>query len=134
MTHTALRVTLAARATAGPSNVLGKAHMDEQFLARRNLRDLPGTIERLTQRLEGLNPDQATMQAHDDITIGGHETGDPVAALSWTLDNQLLVMQTRRVPLGTYRGLRFGMVLHPQCRPEVYLAAAALRAAPSRVD
>jgi hypothetical protein len=36
-------------------------------------------------------------------------------------------MQDRRVPLGTYRGLRFGMVLHPQWRPEVYLEGAITR-------
>ena len=37
------------------------------------------------------------------------------------------VMQTRRVPLGVYRGLRFGMVLHPQYRPEIYLEGQITR-------
>jgi hypothetical protein len=32
-----------------------------------------------------------------------------------------LVPQRPRVPLGIYRGLRFGLVLHPQFPPEVYL-------------
>ena len=36
-------------------------------------------------------------------------------------------MQDRRVPLGTYRGLPFGMVLHPQGRPNVYLEGVVLR-------
>ncbi len=36
-------------------------------------------------------------------------------------------MQDRRVPLGAYYGLRFGMVLHPQWRPEVYLEGAISR-------
>jgi N12 class adenine-specific DNA methylase len=59
--------------------VLRKSHMDEQYLARRNLRDLPVNIERLTQRLAGLTTDQATMKTNDDITIGGRATGDPWA-------------------------------------------------------
>ena len=33
----------------------------------------------------------------------------------------------RRVPLGIYRGLRFGLVLHPQFPPEVYLEGATTR-------
>src|SRR5439155_25791992 len=37
------------------------------------------------------------------------------------------VSETRRVPLGTYRGLRFGMVLHPQGAPDLYLEGAATR-------
>jgi hypothetical protein len=36
-------------------------------------------------------------------------------------------MQDRRVPLGTYHGLRFGIVLHPQWRPEVYLEGNVTR-------
>jgi hypothetical protein len=34
--------------------MLKKNHADEQFLARRNLRDLPGMIERMTERLAAL--------------------------------------------------------------------------------
>ena len=37
------------------------------------------------------------------------------------------VRDTTRVPLGTYRGLRFGMVLHPQFPPDVYLEGATTR-------
>src|SRR5581483_2184582 len=68
--------------------VLKKNHADEQYLARRNLRDLPGTIERLTQRWHGLTADQATLKAHEDdaIIVGSRATGDPVAALGQALD------------------------------------------------
>ena len=53
---------------------------------------------------------------------------DAVAALGQALDAlPQHVMQHRRVPLGIYRGLRFGMVLHPQWSPEVYLEGAATR-------
>jgi hypothetical protein len=37
------------------------------------------------------------------------------------------VRETTRTPLGTYRGLRFGMVLNPQWAPEVYLEGATTR-------
>lgn len=37
------------------------------------------------------------------------------------------VRETHRVPLGIYRGLRFGSVLHPQFAPEVYLEGAFTR-------
>jgi hypothetical protein len=110
--------------------VLRKAFTDEQFLARRNLRELPDRIERLTQRLSGVTADQATMKSHEDdeVVIGGSPASDPVAALGGQLDAlPQSVMQDRRVPLGTYRGLRFGMVLHPQWRPEVYLEGVITR-------
>lgn len=37
------------------------------------------------------------------------------------------VRDTTRVPLGIYRGLRFGMVLHPQFPADVYLEGAITR-------
>ena len=40
------------------------------------------------------------------------------------------VRQSQRVPLGVYRGLRFGLVLDPQFAPEVYLEGASTRRSP----
>ena len=37
------------------------------------------------------------------------------------------VRETTRIPLGIYRGLRFGIVLHPQFPPDVYLEGAITR-------
>jgi hypothetical protein len=121
-------------------NILKKNHADEQFLARRSLRTLPETIAGLSERLAGLTADQETLKAHGDlsseasakeedrITIGGRAVGDAVAALGARLEAlPQHVMQPQRIPLGTYRGLRFGMVLHPQWRPEVYLEGAITR-------
>src|SRR5438270_3623348 len=53
--------------------VLKKNHADEQYLARRNVRDLPGTIDRLSKRLAGLMADMATAEAcaEDAVIIGG---------------------------------------------------------------
>src|SRR5262249_7663998 len=108
--------------------VLKMNHADEQFLARRSLRELPERIARLTDPLNGLTADQATFQAQDDILVGGRPTGDPLAALGQAMDRvSLHVSATQRFPLGTYRGLRFGLILHPQWRPEVFLEGAITR-------
>ena len=37
------------------------------------------------------------------------------------------VHETRPVPLGTYRGLRFGLVLYPHGAPDVFLEGATMR-------
>src|SRR5215471_3043167 len=52
--------------------ILKKNHADEQYLARRSLRELPDTIDRLTRRVSGLTQDLETLAAHaeDPITIG----------------------------------------------------------------
>src|SRR5882672_10104260 len=104
-------------------SVLKKNHADEQYLARRNIRDLPQTIESLSQRLCGLSADRQTVLAHadDPITIGNRPCshGEALAHLGERLDAvPWHVSQTRRIPLGLYRGLRFGLVLHPQFAPE----------------
>lgn len=112
--------------------LLQKNHLDEQYVARRSVRDLPGTIGSLTERLSKLTMDQATSTAHagDPITIGKrtYSRDDASAALAGQLDTlPKKVNETTRVPLGTYRGLRFGIVLHPQFPPDVYLEGASSR-------
>jgi N12 class adenine-specific DNA methylase/SAM-dependent methyltransferase len=112
--------------------VLKKNHTDEQYLARRRLRDLPPAIERLKERLSHLTADLATTTAHagDPVTIGNRAVsgGDALVILGHRLDDlPKSVWGTRRVPLGTYRGLRFGMVLHPQFAPEIYLEGVSIQ-------
>jgi len=112
--------------------LLKKNHMDEQYVARRSLRDLPGTIATLSQRLSNLTADQATATAHaaDPIMIGKHRIAreDVGAVLAEQLDALPNNVRAKtRVPIGTYRGLRFGMVLHPQWTPELYLEGAITR-------
>jgi N12 class adenine-specific DNA methylase len=107
-------------------SLLKRQHADEQFLTRRNLRILPDTIAGLTQRLASLTADLGTTKAHadDPLTIAGRKVlrDDTVAALGQALDAlPTWVNETRRLPLGVYRGLRFGIVLHPQFAPEAYL-------------
>src|SRR5436309_14238953 len=53
-------------------SLLKKNHLDEQYVARRSVRDLPGTIASLCERLSELSADQVTAAAHiaDAVTIG----------------------------------------------------------------
>src|SRR5207247_6267534 len=53
--------------------VLKKNHLDEQYVARRSVRDLPRTIAELSERLANLATDQATVAAHadDPVFVGG---------------------------------------------------------------
>jgi hypothetical protein len=112
--------------------VLKKNHLDEQFLARRNVRNLPGTIANLSERLANLMSDHTTATTHEDdpIVIGDRSClrADVLAVLG----NQLESLprsnrDTCRVPLGVYSGLRFGLVLRPLFPPDVYLEGAATR-------
>src|SRR5208337_2457444 len=52
--------------------LLKKNHLDEQYVARRSVRDLPGTIASLSERLTKLSADEATAKTHasDPIAIG----------------------------------------------------------------
>ena len=55
--------------------LLRKNHVDEKYVARRNVRDLPEKIARLNDRLANLTADQSTATAHarDPVTINGRE-------------------------------------------------------------
>jgi N12 class adenine-specific DNA methylase len=112
--------------------LLKKNHLDEQYVARRSVRDLPGTIASLSERLSHLTADQATATAHasNPITIGSraYARDDALDVLGSQLEAlPRNVRDTRRVPLGVYRGLRFGLILHPHFPPDVYLEGAATR-------
>jgi len=114
--------------------ILKKNHADEQFLARRKLRDLPDAIERLTNRRKGLASDLATMtsHAHAPILVDGREypRDDLTGSLGKRLDRlPHEVSATTRFPLGSFRGLSFGMVLHEHFASEVYLEGATTRQA-----
>jgi N12 class adenine-specific DNA methylase len=115
-------------------NLLKKNHLDEQYLARHRVRDLPATIASLSDRLSKLTADDATATAHADdaITIGKHALSreDAPALLARQLDTlPKKVQETSHVPLGGYRGLRFGIVQNAQYPPEVYLEGATTRQA-----
>ncbi len=113
-------------------NLLKKNHLDEQYVARRNVRDLPGRIASLNQRLASLSADEATISAHalDPITIGksAWPRDEAISILGNKLDTlPMHVRETTRVAVGVYKGLRFGLVLHPQFPPDVYLEGEITR-------
>ncbi len=112
--------------------VLKKNHADEQYLARRSLRELPETVAMLSKRLSDLKADQAKLAAHegDPFTLGGRSfnRSEALEALGRRLDSlPEKVRETGRFPLGVYRGLRFGIVLHPNGAAEVALEGAVTR-------
>ena len=114
---------------------LRKHHADEQYLARRNVRELPQTIAELKARLEATEADRATARAHaeDPVTIGGQACPRDklVAVLGANLERlPEEVSETRRFPLGTLRGLDFGLIRSKFSSPEVYLEGAGVRRQP----
>jgi hypothetical protein len=113
--------------------VLKKNHADEQFLARRSLRHLPETIGELSQRLSDLTADMAAA-AHpgDRVTIESRpasrdDATDLLRERLASLPDR--VPSPRRVPLGVFGGLGFGVALDPQFPPEVYLEGKTTRLA-----
>jgi N12 class adenine-specific DNA methylase/predicted RNA methylase len=109
--------------------ILKKNHADEQYLARRALRDLPETIARLKRRLEGLTADLATTKAHarDPLTMTGR-SGDAMTALADRLDAlPEKVLETRPITFGQYRGLAFGIALYPGGAADVFLEGMVTR-------
>jgi hypothetical protein len=113
-------------------SVLKKNHADEQYLARRSLRQLPETIAGLSSRLASLTADMETASAHagEPLTIGQRAVAkeDAMEVLGARLDSfPQFVRDEQRIPLGVYRGLTFGLILHPQYPPEVYLQGAITR-------
>jgi N12 class adenine-specific DNA methylase len=99
-------------------SILRKNHHDEQYLARRNLRDLPDDIKRLNRRLEGLNADMTTMASNDGIP-SQEAVGKRLTQMPEKVD------KTYHTKLGTYHGLEAGIILHPLGGTEVYLDGAA---------
>ena len=92
--------------------LLKKNHLDEQYVARRSVRDLPATIASLTERLSKLTADEATATPMPAIR-------SPSASRTWSREDAPAILggkldplprnvrETTRVPLGIYRGLRF---------------------------
>ena len=75
--------------------ILKKNHADEQYLARRSIRELPETIARLTRRVADLAQDLDTLTAHagDPITLDDHslveeDCGKPLAKVLNAISRQ----------------------------------------------
>ena len=110
-------------------SILRKNHADEEFLARRSLRDLPRVIARQEARLTALEADAHTLATHeqDPIAVDGRQPlADQVMAVLGSALNRLPdpVSRTRQFKLGTYRGLEFGIERNPDGTAAVYLSGA----------
>ena len=101
--------------------ILRKNHADEQYLARRSLRDLPETIRRLERRIEGLSQDLATIEATPEPL----PSQEAVAKRLNTLPEK--VSEARRYRFGTYRGLEYGLVLHSLGGLDAYVEGVVTR-------
>jgi hypothetical protein len=111
---------------------LGCDSVDGSGFSRWPEQRIPLAIRWMTERLAALTSDRDTagQQASAEITIGGRSTSRADAAGILAARLEALpetVRETRRIPLGVYRGLRFGMVLHPDFSPEMYLEGATIR-------
>jgi hypothetical protein len=109
--------------------ILKKNHADEQYVARRRLKELPATIAWIKDRITDLTKDMAVAAAHeaDPMTLSDRrclrdQVPDVLAGLLNSLPFE--VRETCRFPLGVFRGLKFGLVMHPHSAPQVYLEGA----------
>jgi N12 class adenine-specific DNA methylase len=112
--------------------VLKKHHADEQYVARKRLKELPADIARLEARRDALSFDIATAQAHahDTVTIGERRYAreEALDALGERLHAMpASVIEARSYPLGVTRGLTFSLDLHPHDAPAVRVQGAATR-------
>ena len=97
--------------------ILEKNHRDEQYLARRNLKDLPDEIKRIERRVAGLETDLAAMGGNDGIPsmeAVGHKMGQMPEK----------VEKSYHTKLGSYHGLECGIIVHPSGGTEIYLEGA----------
>jgi hypothetical protein len=92
--------------------VLRRNHSDEQFIARRKLKELPETIARLEKWVKALTSDQqgVTGWKGEPLAVNGkpYSLDAAMTPLSRVLEG-IPEVSDRRFPLGKYRGLTFGI-------------------------
>ena len=118
--------------------ILKKNHDDEQYVARRSKGELPQTIARQAKRVRALSttwPPPLPMPATRSSSAAAPTREDGLAILGNRLNGiPDATHDTRRVPLGTYHGLAFGIELHPYGGPEVFLEGEITRHGPLARD
>jgi hypothetical protein len=110
--------------------ILRKNHSDEQFLARRSLKQLPDDIAFKEKMIENLTADAAMIAGNSGIIIGGRKCNAELAMAMLTEALNRIPpspAQTRRYPLGTYHGIQFGLERQPSGHGLVYLEGRAYR-------
>jgi len=98
--------------------ILRRGRADEQFLARRAVRDLPEQLARQRAYLASLQADAATLAAHahdpwqlQGLKVASDQIMNRLGAVLETIP--LDVPRTKRFPLGGFRGLAFAVERHP---------------------
>ena len=105
--------------------VLKKNHADEQYLARRSVRDLPETIARLTKRVADLTADHGDARRPCRRSASPSAAGLAAATTRWPPSASRLERPARTTSArpaasrsGTYRGLALRPGAAPaRCRP-----------------
>lgn len=112
--------------------ILRKNHLDEQFIARRQVRDLPNVIQNLQARLASLTADLHTVEISQDLPMFIGRKPILRADIPVVLEKRLDAMPTKlvdsvRFPIGSYRGVNFGLILHPRGSADLYLEGEMTR-------
>lgn len=112
--------------------LLKKNHLDEQYVARLAVRDLPEKISGMKERLAKLDTDGKTIeeQAGTRITIGNTAWSkeDVSAVLGSKLESlPSHARESTRVPIGKFKGLQYGLIIHPLNPPDVFLEGVMTR-------
>jgi hypothetical protein len=111
-------------------HILKKNHADEQYMARKRVKELPERIETLEQRITGLDADIVTSSKDSRIVIGGRVRApeDANKALEARLKGvNMKPWRRERVELGSYYGLKFALDLSPYDNPSVRVEGAVTR-------
>lgn len=108
--------------------VLRRNHADEQYLARKNLRELPERIGRLERRLSGLGADAAVLSKGEGLLVNGKPGNEQALSRALTMIPDR-VDWARMFPIGQYKGLTFGIERHPGGAADAYLEGQAVRKA-----
>jgi hypothetical protein len=111
---------------------LRKNHLDEQYMARRRVRDLPAIIDDIKSRLAAMQADHKAMHEHlgEGMRINGQRLSreDLIESLERRLERlPSKVTESRTIPLGTWEGLECGIILRPGDHPDAYLKGEGTR-------
>ena len=112
--------------------VLRRNHADEQYLARKSLKELPERVARLETRLADLEADAAVVSGGDPdaLVVGGRGASPKDPALGNALTRLPDYVEYRRqFSVGRYRGLDFGVTKYVGGAADVYLEGRAFRTA-----
>jgi hypothetical protein len=115
--------------------ILKKNHQDEQYVARRSVRNLPQAIADLTERLRNFTTDAETIGSHhaEPMQIDGRvcRRDEEAEILREKLESlPAVVLEPVEVSIGIYRGLEFGLERHPQFPPQVFLRGQVVEKSP----